>query len=459
LSSLYSLSLEFAHDSSPVLTDCPQQRKPSTALLEATRAALPLAQKIKLAHASSADNREDQNDNSFQSQLESSMANESSIDCDENEKTEHGSTTSDLPTKPVSRSGRKSLDTREPAKDNKPVLSNSSSRAAPTPRVSTPAAQPTVNKPSIRPSENLQLLVDQRDSVMQQLNSLIGLPRPPSSLAEVSAPHSITTDPPSDSNHTGELKEDTNMNRHYGRPPEIVNSKEAEVEGKLNTPKISHRERVGTPSSSSPSHIHRLPVVAQIDVGGSASIVQLSPSREPILGSRKLKSSTPQSQSELRETEDIKASNVDTQDAGASASHLILPTSQTSNTGRQGTNVIRLKSSARAVSQPADAGRKSEQLEKANTTYTPKLGPESFTPIVLQSLPHFPIPEHDTTSLERKSADHVLTKSSLQPISITPNPRGPSASSLLNLLNPVATDNTSPFDHTPPPPPSNQHLL
>ncbi|KAA1116707.1 hypothetical protein PGT21_023376 [Puccinia graminis f. sp. tritici] len=432
-----------------------RKRKPSTALLEATRAALPLAQKIKLAHAS-ADNREDQNDNSFQSQLESSMANESSIDCDENEKTEHGSTTSDLPTKPVSRPGRKSLDAREPAKDNKPVLSGMSSRAAPTPRVSTPAAQPDVNKPSIPPSENMQLAVDQRDSVMQHLNSF-GLPRPPTS---VSTPHSITADPPSDSNHTGELKEDTNMNRHYGRPPEIVDPKEAEVEGKLNSPKISHRERVGTPSSSSPSHIHRLPVVAQIDVGGSASIVQLSPSREPILGSRKRKSSTPLSHSELRKTEDIKASNVDTRDAGASASYPILPPSQTSNTGRQGTNVIRLKSSARAVSQPADAGRKSEQLEKTSTTtYTPKLGSESFTPIVLQSLPHLPIPEHDTTSGERKSADHVLTKSSLQPISITPNPRGPSASSLLNLLNPVATDNPSPFDHTPPPPPSNQHLL
>ncbi|POV98233.1 hypothetical protein PSHT_14166 [Puccinia striiformis] len=74
------------------------RRKPSTALLEATRAALPLARNSSL-RTPPADNQEDQNEHSINSQFDSTMANESSIDCDENEKTEHGSPTSDAPTK------------------------------------------------------------------------------------------------------------------------------------------------------------------------------------------------------------------------------------------------------------------------------------------------------------------------------------------------------------------------
>ncbi|OAV87908.1 hypothetical protein, variant [Puccinia triticina 1-1 BBBD Race 1] len=408
-----------------------RKRKPSTALLEATRAALPLAQRMKLAHAS-AENREDQNENSIQSQQDSIMTNESSNDFDDNEKTEHGSTTSDVPTKPTRRPGRKSLDGRESRNPDKSVLAGLNTRAAPTPRVSAPTTQPAIKK---RTSQKFKPAIDPHDSLAQHFKPF-GLPRPSSSLGQASAPHSTATNPRSDSNNTSEWKEDTHMNRHYGRPPENADPKEAEVEGKWHSPKSSHRDTVGTPSSSASSHIHRLPVVAQIDVGGSASIVQLSPSREPLLGSRTRKSSTPQPHLESRKAND----------------------SKTSIAGRHGTNVIRLKASTRAVSQPVEAGRKPEQLEKGSIAYMPKLEPESSAPSVLQPLPRPPFAEH-LPGRELKSADEVLTKSSLQPLSITPNPRGPSTSSLLNLLNPIAADTASPFDHKPPPPPPTQNLI
>ncbi|KAH9440097.1 hypothetical protein H4Q26_000008 [Puccinia striiformis f. sp. tritici PST-130] len=155
-----------------------RKRKPSTALLEATRAALPLAQKLKLAHASSADNQEDQNEHSINSQFDSTMANESSIDCDENEKTEHGSPTSDAPTKSNGRLGN------EPfaglANENKPTLSGFGSRSASTPRNPVPPAQSDSNKSSLRTSENLKPIMNKCDSLVQHLNSF-GLPQPPSS--------------------------------------------------------------------------------------------------------------------------------------------------------------------------------------------------------------------------------------------------------------------------------------
>ncbi|KAH9440098.1 hypothetical protein MJO28_016746 [Puccinia striiformis f. sp. tritici] len=89
------------------------------------------------------------------------------------------------------------------------------------------------------------------------------------------------------------------MNRHYRRPPVNADPKATESAGKLYFPKSSHRDPVITPSPSISSQVHRLPVAAQIEGGGSASIVYLiSPPRESLLGTRKRESSTPHSHSE-----------------------------------------------------------------------------------------------------------------------------------------------------------------
>ncbi|KAI9626956.1 hypothetical protein H4Q26_017643 [Puccinia striiformis f. sp. tritici PST-130] len=206
----------------------------------------------QLAHASSADNQEDQNEHSINSQFDSTMANESSIDCDENEKTEHGSPTSDAPTKSNGRLGN------EPfaglANENKPTLSGFGSRSASTPRNPVPPAQSDSNKSSLRTSENLKPIMNKCDSLVQHLNS---------------------------------------------RPPVNADPKATESAGKLYFPKSSHRDPVITPSPSISSQVHRLPVAAQIEGGGSASIVYLiSPPRESLLGTRKRESSTPHSHSE-----------------------------------------------------------------------------------------------------------------------------------------------------------------
>lgn len=452
-----------------------RKRKPSTALLEATRAALPLAQKIKLAHATSAisgGNREDQNENSINSQVDSTVANESSIDCDENDKTEQGSTTSDVPTKPnnARRRTNKSQDDHElvAAKDDKSVLSGlSGSRTGATPpAASTAPAQAAVKKPSKRQSGNYQSRHEKHDPLLEQLNTF-GLPRPPSSRGSVSTPHSTVVNLPSDSNASSGWKEDANINRHYGRPPETVDFKTAQVEDYMtHSPKTLYCEKAMTPLSCTSPRVHRLPVVAQIDVGGSASIVQLSPSREPLLGARRRESSTPQPHMDSRRTNDKKANHHHHHhhhhhlDAvlSSSSSHMILSRPQSSNAGRNGTNVIRLKPPARAVSQPAEAVRKSEQDEDGGVVEpipksTEPQRPMPATTALQHSLPGPSFPGYDDASHRRTSADdEALARPSFQPLPsiTTPNPRPPSASSsLLNLLNPVAADPASPFDHHP----------
>jgi hypothetical protein len=250
----------------------------------------------------------------------------------------------------------------------------------------------------------------------------------------------------------------TNINKHYGRSPEPVDVNTAQVENNCHSPKGTKHEKVATPSLST-SHVHRLPVVAQIDVGGSASIVQLSPSREPLAGTQKPESSTSQPHPEVRKINDKEADNIDSYDKVVLPSHPALSSRpQSSNAGQSGTNVIRLKPSARAVSQPAEAVKKSEQLEHGCIIPAPNLESKNLASIVVPSLPHPSLPVHESTS-QGKLADEVSTKPSFQPASITLNPRAaPSASSLLNLLNPISSDTASPFDHHPTPTASKQHL-
>lgn len=407
-----------------------RKRKPSAALLEATRAALPLAQKMKLAHASSTHARETHPGNS-----ESAMANESSLECDEDDKMENGSTTSDLYAKQTSVTDEE----KDLSADHKPPPSHDHSRLPPTFVKLGPAPVLPSHEPHARSSENHKPnRLAKHDSPVEHRNR-VGPPIPPNSSTEFATPHStlqnVASAPASPSRQVG----NPSTVKRRGRPAKTAEMRAAEVAGKRCSPQSSHRETLTTPSSSSASHVHRLPLVAQIDVGGSASIVQLSPSREPLMCARTYELSTSHPRPESRREKSKKAINLGDQVSIAPSAR-----QQTLNPGGLGTNLIKLKSSGRAVSQPLGPSHLCDQIDHLDPNFISKRELEKLSPIVLQPLPRltFPEPNQYLSNLPGEP----LSKPSPQTLSTVSNPRGPTASSLMNILNPITTEPGSPFD-------------
>ncbi|MBW0534151.1 hypothetical protein O181_073866, partial [Austropuccinia psidii MF-1] len=427
-----------------------RKRKPSAALLEAARAALPLAQKIKLAHSSSSLTRQVSSEGLARVYTESVVANESSIDCDEDEKMEVASVASDLAIKSSTKLDEEEVIDDSSDTDGKLPLILSDSQTSNTlarsslptvPALSVISHPRSIGKPqTVKTCRNVLLNDKLGSKIEAQFSS--GLRGNDSQTIS----STLNSRLPDELNNVG----NSDLSKPVGR-----SFKDTDDMMTLYKSSTLREEVLGSTTS------YVAPVIAQIDIGGSASIVQLSPSRNPIRSTLNsgqsgstFKSSQPRPSLESRKRKSKKVNNLSRNQSGEISSQNSPLRPNTSTGDRAGPNVIRIKSSSRSASQPLDVKQTMKQTPEGGLTPPIKFNYSEEDPVVVGSLPQSRFLCPDLTQRHEDNMGEAIKELySPSPGPMLCHPRGSTPSSLLNILNPIGVDSSHrPFDRNPSPP-------
>ncbi|KAI8455341.1 JmjC domain, hydroxylase-domain-containing protein, partial [Phakopsora pachyrhizi] len=431
-----------------------RKRKPSAALLEATRAVLPMAQKMKTSHTSL--HRDAQSDTSTQMDNSLSAAREESLEHEEDERAERLIMVSETGLRGVFRTKAEEMRSEvvkeeqvtESSLPNESRNSRSASRSAP---------PPIPSRENPKSLEQPQLAKPGSQVLPKNLS--------PPNQSTPSAPFSSLIAQKSSNSSTGPGSRRTDApnvmdKRRVGRPPKTAEVRAAEAEARraMREAALHDKEAQHKPINSTPGK--RAQVVAQIDVGGSASIVQLSPgAQRPTL--------EPLKSSPLRIAQTSQGSRKGKQKSSVSSappsknlsqtidpSRIPTPPSKTgpSTNERPRQNVIRIKSHNRIGSHPAEPKTVVKQVDDPIPHSKSSTQPYSQTCIGTPSRLHGNQFQEAIPDYSGKSRQVVLTSSPkphpsiAAPLDVLPGTRSPTPSSLMSILNPIAMDPVTSFE-------------